>query len=87
MAYGLPCAGGKTSGAVPWILDHGNAGYLFDARNVSDITKVLLQACSDADLSGKLAHAGWERCQQLFDINSVAKAYIQVYKNVLSETE
>lgn len=40
---GTPVIGGRDSGAVPWVLDHGRAGELVDVRSEAEVAQALVR--------------------------------------------
>lgn len=43
MARGLPIVAGRSSGAVPWLLDFGTAGELVDVRRSDEIASAIVR--------------------------------------------
>jgi len=43
MMLGTPVIGGRDSGAVPWVLDHGRAGELVDVRSEAEVAQALVR--------------------------------------------
>lgn len=83
MALGLPVVAGKSSGAVPWILDSGNAGMLVEVRSVNDIADAALSILSDTNLYYLYSTQGRKRAIENFSSNGVAQSYINQYKNIV----
>jgi rhamnosyl/mannosyltransferase len=54
-------------GAARYVLDHGNAGMIFESDNVDQLTACLDKLMGDEVLLDNLAVAGKSRCEELFD--------------------
>jgi glycosyltransferase involved in cell wall biosynthesis len=83
MAKGTPVIGGNSSGAIPWILNHGEAGILTDVSSPERIAD---------EAVGLLAHPGsWEHystaghryARENFNSSKVVDQYIELYHQVL----
>ena len=51
MFLGTPVIGGRKSGAVPWVLDHGRAGTLVDVTSESEVGEALIRHLSTGPLA------------------------------------
>lgn len=91
MALGLPIVAGRQSGAVPWVVgieDNTNvccSAVLTDVSDpdaiVSAITKAFDQNYPDRSA------AGCHRARQMFSLDTVTKAYLALYQNILQPVE
>lgn len=84
MSKGTPCIGGKNSGAVPWVLDHGNAGLLVDVRepdSIADGIKILL---TDKRVWGEYSKKGIKNVEKRFILPVVIEQHLSKYKEILS---
>jgi len=77
MARKLPVIGGKYSGAIPWLLDNGNAGILCDVSNVDEITFSLKKLIENKNLIITLSLNGFERAKS-FKEEIVVENYMQL---------
>jgi L-malate glycosyltransferase len=84
MAVGLPVVGGIGSGAVPWVLDEGRAGFLTDMRHPEQIAATLLTCLGQVDERERRQSNAYERVQSLFSPSAVAEKYEKLYVNALS---
>jgi len=84
MAIGVPVLGGHRSGAVPWLLADG-AGLVVDVRKPSEIAAGLLRLLTDTPFSQLTAIRGHERASDLFDVNQVAKTYVETLATVAAQ--
>ena len=83
MASGLPVVGGIGSGAVPWVLDDGGAGFLTDVRSPEQIAATLLVCVRQGDDRKRRQENAYQRTINLFSPGAVAKSYEQLYTRVL----
>ena len=83
MACGLPVIGGKTSGAVPYVLDYGKAGILCDVTDENAIASEILNLFQNPTDRYRLAVAGIERVKTTFSVVAVASQTLELYKSVL----
>jgi glycosyltransferase involved in cell wall biosynthesis len=82
MAQGVPCVGGKDSGAVPWLLDHGSAGCLVDVNSAQAMAEGILGVLSDAALYERTAAHGWQRARSVFSLEAVASQYLVLLRQI-----
>jgi len=80
MVLGLVVIGGKNSGGVPWVLDHGQAGILADVTSAKELAQVILDLVVDPKLYASLVERGLMRANLVFDPNVVTTAYEETYR-------
>jgi L-malate glycosyltransferase len=85
MSQGVACIGGLSSGAVPWVLDHGKAGFLVDVKDGHRMAESILQILDDPLRIATVAACGYKRAKDLFTLDSVAKQYLAVFERVLDQ--
>ncbi|MGV8894755.1 MAG: glycosyltransferase family 4 protein [Burkholderiaceae bacterium] len=78
MALGLPVVGGKTSGAVPWVI--GDGGALVDVSNPTEIADALKALLSNQDHWRKFREVAHQTSQARFSPEMVTAAYENVYR-------
>lgn len=79
MACGCPVLGGNNSGAVPYVLDHGNAGYLCDINDKLSILKALTHILLKGEnVEDKVVYAK-EYCKTNFSSSKIAQEYIELF--------
>jgi glycosyltransferase involved in cell wall biosynthesis len=83
MAYSLPVIGGLNSGAVPWVLDNGNAGMLVDMNNPLEIADSMLRLAKNKKERQELAKRGRIYVEKNFHIRIIADAYEKIYNELL----
>lgn len=79
-----PVIGGANSGAVPWVLDNGNAGLLVDVTSAEEISKNVIALLNDESQYEKLIDRGLNRVKD-FSLDSIAEQYLEKYRNTISE--
>lgn len=84
MALGLPVVAGNTSGAVPWVLDNGRAGFLTDVRDSEQIARTLLTCVEQVEDRRWRQRAAYQRVLTVFSADAVAAQYETVYERALS---
>lgn len=80
MARGVPVVGGRDSGAVPWVLDHGRAGILTDVRSSNEIADSIISVLQSRKRWLELSDAGYQRAEEYFHLSVVTEAYVNVYE-------
>ncbi len=79
-----PVIGGINSGAVPWVLENGNAGILVDVRNEDEISRAVIKLLGDELLYKSLIAKGLDRVRD-FSLDTIAEQYLEKYKNIINE--
>ena len=83
MALGIPVVGGKDSGAIPYLLDHGKAGVLVNVRYPLDICDALIALHRDSRKAHHLAKTAWEYAHSHFTEDLMIDRYVHAYADVL----
>ncbi|GET24470.1 glycosyltransferase family 4 protein [Prolixibacter sp. NT017] len=83
MAQGIPVIGGKKSGAVPWLLNKGEAGLLVDVESPDEIFKALKILITSQKEYEKYSEKGLENVLQRFTPTTIAKQYLSLYNTSL----
>lgn len=78
MALGLPVVGGKTSGAVPWVI--GDGGVLVDVSNPTEIADALKAILANQLHWQKFRAVAQKSSQARFSPEMVITAYENVYR-------
>jgi glycosyltransferase involved in cell wall biosynthesis len=78
MSHGLPVIGGVSAGAVPWLLDHGRAGLLVDARYPEAIAAAVCRLIGEPTLRDRLAAAALRRVQETFSPSVIATQWLRL---------
>jgi L-malate glycosyltransferase len=82
MSQGLPVLGGRSSGAVPWVLGAGEAGALVDEESPSDIAAGIVASLRDEGQWWRLSRAGYRRASESFRMSKVLDHYVDAYERV-----
>lgn len=83
MSQGLPVVGGRQAGGVPFILDEGRAGEVVDVDDPEAIAAGVLRLLQDPAHYGDMSARGLRRVRERFDIDQIAKDYVQAYTDLL----
>lgn len=83
MALGLPVIGGRSSGGVPWQLDHGRAGVLVDIEDPQAIADALAELLEDRAKWQALSEAGRARAREIFTPDRVIDAYVETFEDAM----
>lgn len=84
MAQGIPIVAGDDAGGVPWVLDHGRAGFLTDVRDPRKIAQAMATCARDAEEREQKRSNAYKRASTVFSPQSVAEQYEKVYERVLA---
>lgn len=85
MAKGLPVVAGEKSGAVPWILNYGEAGSLVDIEDASAIAGALEGIITDKSCYERLSRKGIDNVSERFSQASVCNTYIEEFEKVIAD--
>ena len=83
MAVGCPVLGGDQSGAVPWVLENGKAGYLCDVTSVNSISDAIANIISDRNSMRAKSNYAKDYCLKNFSSRNIMKQYVALFKNHL----
>ena len=81
MAVGCPILGGINSGAVPYVLNHGEAGYLCDVSQAEELANSILKIIDNPALAFEKAKKAKIYCRKKFSSEKIAEEYIQQFRN------
>ncbi len=87
MVAEVPVVAGAHSGAVPWVLDNGDAGVLVDIRSPADIADGIGRLLDNPEFAQGLVARARRRALTAFAPDAVAKAYIGEYERVLLQSK
>ncbi len=83
MAQGTPIVGGRRSGAVPWVLDHGRAGDLVDVSDSKALAHAICESLADPARWKDMSNRGKRHAFDSFNLDSVVDQYIDVYEKIM----
>jgi glycosyltransferase involved in cell wall biosynthesis len=84
MALGKPVVGAN-AGAVPEILDHGQAGKTFTPRDSNELAQVILSLLTERAAAARLAARGQRRVADEFHIRHNIEATHRLYRSILAK--
>lgn len=82
MAKGIPVIGGARSGAVPWVLNDGQAGLLVDVADPDSIAVAITSVLNDESTWQRFSNAGYDYSSNNFRMSVVAARYIEQYEKI-----
>jgi len=85
MARRVPVIGGKSAGAVPFLLDYGKAGSLCDVTSPVEMAKAVTVLWENEDEWKRLSVAGFNRVKDCFSVEAVAEATLELYRQVMHD--
>lgn len=86
MAKGTPVVGGRTSGAVPWVLNEGRAGVLTDVHSPQAMADATLNVLGDADHWRHLSAAGYHHAYDAFRLSRIVQQHVDLYHALLDQS-
>ncbi|MER7169944.1 glycosyltransferase family 4 protein [Streptomyces mesophilus] len=81
MALGIPVVAGRSSGAVPWVVDR--AGHLVDVDRPDLIAEAMLRLALDEEHRRELGEFGRRRVRTHFCLDDTARAYTDWFARTL----
>jgi glycosyltransferase involved in cell wall biosynthesis len=84
MVNGIPVVAGIKSGAVPWVLDEGKAGFLTDVRDPKKIVQTVLTCIQQREVREERRKNARCRVLKLFSPGCVAEQYESMYEKALT---
>lgn len=84
MSLGVPVIGGNGSGAIPWLLDRGKAGYLVDVKNEVSISNALLSVYSGGVDVERKRQVAKSHIGAICNAEKIAGEYISFYRRALN---
>lgn len=82
MAQKTPVIGGENSGAVPWVLQYGQAGVLCDVDKIDEIANKIEEILKDNEMWRKMSIAGCKNVTDRFSISNTAQLYIRCFEKI-----
>ena len=84
MACGVPVVGGIKSGAVPWTLDEGRAGFLCDVSKAHELEEIILRAWNQKEEERRaMILRAWNFARERFQIGDAARANLEVLNSLV----
>ena len=82
MAAGKPVVS-TSVGEAPYVLDHGQEGFLFQPGDISGMASAISKLADDADLRSQLGGAAARKVAERFTVSHMTRAYEKLYLDVL----
>jgi glycosyltransferase involved in cell wall biosynthesis len=82
MALRTPVVGGRASGNVPYLLDHGNAGVLCDVDSPKEMADAVVKLVSDPAYAEQIRGNAITRCRENYSEEKVVSSYLAYYRDV-----
>lgn len=86
MSMGIPVICGRSTGALAWMTDYGNAGILTDVTSPDEIVLALNSLHSDNNRYQDISIKGRRLAKQRFSSSAISDQYIATYKSILSKS-
>lgn len=83
MAMGVPVVAGERSGAVPWLLQHGQCGQLVDVDDVQAVSDALHDTLTVGTATAQRVAAARDRVAVLCAAREVAQSYEACYRRAI----
>lgn len=74
-------------GHIHEIVQHGENGLTFTARDASSLARRMIDLLSDSELAGRLIRNGADTCSRSFSDQTYAHAIMDVYREILSHKD
>lgn len=84
MAAGLPVLASPIGG-IPWMIEEGKAGLLFDPRKQREMADCLIEVLRDPALCERMGQAAREKARRRFRPDVVARETLDVYQQAIDE--
>ena len=84
MACGNPVVASNVGG-IPYIVEDGKTGLLFELENVDDLAEKIITLLKDKELRDKMGNAGREKAKE-FTWEKVAERTVWVYGKILQQS-
>ncbi len=86
MILGMPCVA-SNAGGIPSMLQDGREGLIYPHQDVAELARRIEQLLTDPVLAHKLGRRARETALARHDPEKIARATVQIYQQVLAESE
>lgn len=87
MLAGTVVIGGRTSGAVPWLLDNGRCGVLADISNSTKLAEQIVGLIEDPEARYDLEQRAAKRARARFSPTKAVEDYLEEYTNAIASRQ
>jgi glycosyltransferase involved in cell wall biosynthesis len=84
MACKVPVIGSNIGG-IPDIIQDGETGLLVPEKNISELSKAVINLVENEDFRNKLANGGYKLVGDKFNWRKIAQSYINVYTQIMNK--
>lgn len=85
MAQKTPVIAGRESGAVSWVLDHGNAGVLTDINSPEAVAEAMLRLVCSKERWRTFSEAGFQRASEEFRLSVTTDRFVEIYNQLTAQ--
>ncbi|GHA80368.1 glycosyltransferase family 4 protein [Pontibacter akesuensis] len=85
MVVGTPVVGGRESGFIPHLLDHGKAGLLCNVYSADEVAAAVKKLLSDDAFARDVAAYAYRFAQDNFSEEVVVKQHLELYESIISK--
>lgn len=82
MAVGCPVIGGRNSGAVPFVLENGKAGYLCDVTSADKLAEAIMKVLDSPSERSRISKYAKKYCFDNFSSRNIANKYMKLFENI-----
>jgi glycosyltransferase involved in cell wall biosynthesis len=83
MSQKTPVVAGRDSGAVPWVLDNGEAGVLTDVESPQRIAESMLEVTESEKKWAHYSEKGYNHAREQFSLAKTVDKFVSIYICVL----
>jgi len=84
MACKVPVIGSNIGG-IPDIIQDGETGLLVPEKNISELSKAVINLVENEDFRNKLANGGYKLVGDKFNWRKIAQSYINLYTQIMNK--
>lgn len=85
MARKVPVVAGENSGAIPYVLHHGKAGFLCDVTSVDELAKKIEDVYENNEMTEKIVRDAYNILLSEYLAKDISKKHIQLYKSITNK--
>ena len=83
---GCPVIAGRSSGAVPWTLEHGRAGILVDVEDPAKIAQAMLGLVRDRERALELVAYGRDMILRKWSPDRIVEMHLEYYREIIGSS-
>ena len=74
------------AGALPYLVEHGITGLVFERQNPAALCGKVLALASDGSAAARMGRAGWQRVKQKYGREAAARSLVEIFERAISST-